>query len=170
MSSRIFLVGLMGSGKSYWGQRIAAGLGWRFIDLDKMIEEKESMRISEIFEKRGEPYFRALEKKCLEELTAFSNVVIAAGGGAPCFHNNMQLMNSRGETYYLKARIETLIPRLLHQMNERPLLKGKTKNELPGFFTEQLKQREPFYLQASHVIEVEKLTEENLKEFFQKNN
>ncbi|MDZ4846937.1 MAG: shikimate kinase [Chitinophagales bacterium] len=170
MSSRIFLVGLMGSGKTHWGKKIAANLGWQFIDLDGLIEENEQRSVADIFEKQGEAHFRALEKKQLEELTAFNNVVVAAGGGAPCFHNNMQLMNSLGETYYLKAKIETLVPRLLHQMNERPLLKGKTMNELPAFFTEQLKQREPFYLQASHIIEAEKLSEENLKEFFQKNN
>lgn len=168
MASRIFLVGLMGSGKTHWGKKISTHLGWQFVDLDKMIEENENMRISEIFEKHGEPYFRVLENKYLKELTTLNNVVVAAGGGTPCFYNNMQLMNSLGETYYLRAKIETIIPRLAVEVNARPLLRGKTKNELPAFFTEQLKQREPFYLQAAHVVEAEKLSEENLKEFFLK--
>jgi shikimate kinase len=154
----------MGSGKSHWGKRIAALLNWQFIDFDKFIEEKENLTIPQIFSTKGEVHFRALEKKYLEEVTRLDKAVIAAGGGTPCFYNNMEVMNRSGKTYYLKAQIATITSRLSTQVNERPLLKGKTTAELPAFFEKQLKEREPFYMQAAHVIEVEHLNDSNLKE------
>lgn len=163
MTSRIFLVGLMGSGKTYWGEKFAASLHWQFIDLDKWIAENEQKSILEIFTKHGEAHFRLLEKKYLHEiLIQVNHVVVAAGGGTPCFHKNMELMNRAGETYYLKANIETIVSRLRNEMQPRPLLAGKRKEELPEFFRQQLEQREHFYLQAKHILAVEKLNEEHL--------
>jgi len=163
---RIFLIGLMGSGKSYWGEKIATLLKWKFIDLDKHIIAHEKMGIPEIFEKRGENYFRNLENKYLKDLLSLNNVVIAAGGGTPCFQGNMEMMNQNGETYYLKVKPETSAARLKGMTEERPLLKGKSGNDLVSFFTEQLKEREPFYSQASHIIDAEKLDENKLKKLF----
>jgi shikimate kinase len=154
----------MGSGKSHWGKRIAELLHWQFIDLDNYIEEQEGLTIADIFNKHGEVHFRELEKKYLQETTGLRKVVIAAGGGTPCFFDNMEAMNRSGKTYYLKTKIATIISRLDKQTNDRPLLKGKSAADLPAFFEKQLKERERFYLQAAHIVEVEKLNDSNLKE------
>ncbi len=156
----------MGSGKSHWGKRLAQLLHWQFIDLDTFIEQQEGTRIARLFEQHGEAHFRALEKKYLEKIATLNEAVIAAGGGTPCFYDNMQLMNRTGETYYMKAKIETIMTRVIKGKSKRPLLKGKTPAELPAFFEGQLKVREPFYLQARHVVEVEKLEGGDLKEIF----
>src|ERR1051325_2976451 len=117
--NRIFLVGMMGSGKTYWGEKIAANLGWKFFDLDKYIEEHEKMTITEIFENRGENYFRKVETKYLKELTAIESIVVATGGGSACFHGNMEMMNKAGETYYLKVKPETIKRRIKKEKKDR---------------------------------------------------
>ncbi len=156
----------MGSGKTYWGEKIAAMLQWKFIDLDRFVEEREKMSISKIFEKQGENHFRKLEAKYLQEAASLENIVVAAGGGTPCFHGNMDFMNRVGETYFLKVRPETAAERLKEQINDRPLLKGKNQSELISFLEKQLKERESFYLKATRFIDGEKLDEEKLKQIF----
>lgn len=163
-SSRIFLVGLMGSGKTHFGKKIADFIGWNFIDLDQYIEEKEAMRIPQIFEKHGENHFRQLESKYLKEIVLLEQIVVATGGGTPCFHGNMEMMNRSGETWYLKITPATAAERVKHQIAERPLLKGKSSDDLVSFFTKQLKEREPFYARAKRRIHAEKMDERNWKE------
>lgn len=165
-SNRIFLIGLMGSGKTYWGRRIADILKWKFIDLDRYIEEREKMNIPGIFEKYGESNFRNLENKYLKELVSMNYIVVATGGGAPCFHGNMELMNRSGETFYLKAKVELSAKRLKSMTEERPLLKGTSPQDLIPLFIKQLKEREPIYLQAAQILDAEKLDEKKLKELF----
>lgn len=157
----------MGSGKTYWGEKAAGWLGWRFVDLDRYIEEQERMSISKIFQKHGEAHFRKLENKYLMQVEEFGNTVIAAGGGTPCFYDNIKQMNRMGKTYYLKTKPETAAARLKNQISERPLLHGKKEKELIAFLKNQLIERESFYLQARHTIESENLTEKNLPSLFQ---
>ena len=164
--TRIFLIGLMGSGKTYWAKKIAAALHWKFADLDGFIEEREQMSITEIFGRFGENHFRLLEKKYLEELSRENKIVVAAGGGTPCFHNNMEVMNKTGETWYLKVEPALAAQRLKDISRERPLLKNKTGKELAQFLTSQLQRRERFYLQAKHIVEEEKLDGKKLTEVF----
>ncbi len=165
-SNRIFLVGLMGCGKTHWAERIARQLNSEFIDLDRFIEQGEKLSIPEIFGKYGEQHFRQLETKYLNQLSEKENVVVAAGGGTPCFNNNMELMNSLGETYYLQTEVETLVKRVRNQTKERPLIKDLGEQELIHFFTKNLKERERFYKIAKHVVEEEKLNDEDLREIF----
>ncbi len=165
-NNRIFLIGLMGSGKTHWAQRLAKILGWKFVDLDKLIEEEEGLNIPEIFGQYGEHHFRNLEKKYLSKISAMNDVVVAAGGGTPCFNGNMDLMNKMGETYYLQVSVPTVVSRLEKKIEGRPLLQNKNSNELLSFLTKQLKEREQFYLKAKHVIDEEKLDEKKLKELF----
>ena len=150
---RIFLIGFMGSGKSYSGKRLAEQLGWRFIDLDDWIETQNGQSIKSIFSEKGEKSFRLLEKKALYEMTNFSNVVIACGGGAPCFFDNMDWMNSNGLTFYLSAPVSVLTQRLIQQMDHRPILKGQTSASLSTFIQQKVKERSPFYEKAQFVIE-----------------
>lgn len=150
---RIFLVGYMGSGKSAMGRLLAREKGLNFIDLDTYIEGKYHRTIAEIFAQEGEDAFRSKERDCLREVAAFENVVIATGGGAPCFFDNMELMNAAGETIYLKLTPEHLAKRLsTSKAGVRPLIKDKSGEELLQHITTMLQKRECFYLQARHII------------------
>ena len=147
--ARIFLIGYMGSGKTTFGKVLSKALGYEFIDMDVYIEEQQFKSISQIFEEQGEDAFRILEQKCLKELGTFENVVIATGGGAPCFFDNMEFMNTHGITAYLKLSTNEIINRLeSSKKNKRPLIANLTKEELHQFITNALTTREPFYTKA----------------------
>lgn len=151
---RIFLIGFMGSGKTAMGKLLAKNLSLSFIDLDAYIENKYHKSISQIFEEEGEASFREKERACLYEVADFEDVVISTGGGTPCFFDNMDYMNSRGETIYLKLQPEHLQQRLSSsKTNVRPLVKNKTGDELLEYITHLLEIREPFYLQSKKVVE-----------------
>jgi shikimate kinase len=154
---RIFLIGYMGAGKTTIGKKLATQLNLEFVDLDRFIEKRYNKSISQIFFEKGETQFRAIEMNLLNEIADFENVVISTGGGAPCFHNNMQRMNETGITIYLKVSIEELSRRLEYCKNSRPLLKNKSADELKKFVAENLSERERFYNQASIVFEAEKM-------------
>jgi shikimate kinase len=149
---RIYLVGFMGCGKSTTGRKLAKLTGLDFIDLDKYIEERSFKTIPLIFSEEGEKGFREKERRSLGEVSQFENVVIGTGGGTPCFFDNMEMMNRSGYTVYLAPEIETLADRILRSKTERPLVSGKTKEELIGYISDTLKVRAPFYEQAQLVI------------------
>lgn len=148
---KLFLVGFMGSGKSTMGKQIAKGLNWRFIDLDDFIEAKMGKTITSIFNDEGEDVFRHLERETLEEMAHLDKVVVATGGGVPCFHDNMGFMNSHGRTVYLKLPPQELCQRLLPVRSTRPLIANKSDGELLDYIKEKLSEREPFYNQA-HIL------------------
>lgn len=141
-------------GKTTIGRALAKELGCTFYDLDWYIEERYHTKISTIFAEKGEDYFRDLESRMLHEAAEFENTVLSCGGGTPCFFDNMDYMNSVGEVFYLKASVDTILQHLAMSRGDRPLLKGKTPEELKAYVTEQLAQREPFYAQARHEIDV----------------
>ncbi len=149
---RIYLIGYMGSGKSTLGHRLAKHAGLQFIDMDHYIEQRNYKTVPQIFATEGEAEFRKKEKKALEEISVFSDVVIATGGGAPCFFDNMDLMNRTGKTIYLNIDPEILAARLMESKTERPLIKGKSKEELVKFIDETLKVRNEFYSRAHYQI------------------
>lgn len=149
---RIFLTGYMGSGKSTIGRKVAALLGINFIDLDKYIEERNFKSVPKIFEQEGEAAFRLKERQALQEVAQFEEVVVGTGGGAPCFFDNMNLMNNAGITIYLAPDNETLAFRLLKSKTERPLIAGKSPEELQIFIQQALEKRAPFYEQSKIVI------------------
>ncbi len=150
---KIFLVGFMGCGKSYVGRPLAAKLGFQFVDVDNIIEHTEGATVAQIFEKQGETYFRQLESDILKGLGKWENIVIATGGGAACFHNNMDWMNEHGVTIYLKASPELLLSRLKNETHQRPLLGGRNDMDLLNFIENKLIERTPFYEKASFIIE-----------------
>jgi len=145
---RIYLIGYMGCGKSTLGRKLANMLGLEFVDMDLYIEKRNYKTIPQIFEEEGEEAFRLKEQKALQELSEFMDVVIATGGGAPCFFDNIDLMNRTGKTVYLNIDPKILAYRLMHSKTERPLIKGKSKEELIRFIDETLKKRNEFYKQA----------------------
>lgn len=150
---RIFLIGFMGSGKSTLGKQLAKKMGFGFVDQDDYIEQKVGMTVGEYFSRHGEDAFRKLEHEVLLELVQFEDVVISTGGGAPCFYDNMDIMNKNGIAIYLKLKPEVLRNRLKHAQTERPLIKGKSEEELLEYIKIKLSERESFYSKATHIIE-----------------
>ena len=151
---RIILIGYMGAGKTTIGKTLAKQLGVPFYDLDWYIETRMRKKVKQIFDERGEEGFRIIEKNMLHEAAEFENVVLACGGGTPCFFDNMEYMNSLAETVYLKASPEVLAMHLRMGKIERPLIKGKTEEELLLYIKDSLKEREPFYTKAKHILDV----------------
>ncbi len=150
-----FLVGYMASGKTTLGRRAARQLGVEFIDLDAYIESRYRKRISELFAERGEAGFRDIEQRMLHEVGEFDDVLVATGGGTPCFFDNMAYMRSRGTTLYLEASVEAVCRRLLEAKVKRPLVEGKTPEELHAYVAEMLQLREPYYRQADYTFDSE---------------
>ena len=158
----IYLIGFMGSGKSYAGKRIAALLHWKFTDTDRLIEQNEGMAVSEIFAVRGEAYFRSVESKALREVAAGNRTVIACGGGTPCYGDNMALMKSTGVTVWLKLSPETLVSRLMNSKTDRPLLNDAGPAELRQRVVQMLETRSHWYEQADLIIDAEAVNEEEM--------
>ena len=155
--TRIFLIGYMGAGKTTLGKAFARAMGLTFIDLDWYIEERFHKTIRELFTERGEDAFRDLERRMLHEAGEFEDVVISVGGGTPCFFDNVDYMNSVGETVFLDVDIRVLFRRLKIAKHQRPLLDGKSDEELMQFIQEALQNRLPFYTRAKHTFNGEKL-------------
>ncbi len=160
---RIFLVGYMASGKSTFGRLLAKEKGYSFIDLDDFIVAQEGITIAEIFQQFGEDGFREKERKALESVADMERVIVATGGGTPCFFDNMALMNRMGTTVYLKASSQWLANSILLHPSDRPLVKGLALNELIAFVGNHLPPRIPFYEQAEYTIDVEHVKEQNFK-------
>ncbi len=151
---RIVLVGYMGSGKTTVGKALSKETGMMFYDLDWYIENRMHTTVSKLFTERGEEAFRKIEYNMLHEVAEFEDVIISCGGGTPCFFDNMDYLNQQGDVVYLKASPDTLYKHLLMAKVERPLLKGKSPEELIAYITEHLKERAPFYEKARYTIDV----------------
>ncbi|MDN5283795.1 MAG: shikimate kinase [Mucilaginibacter sp.] len=160
---KYFLVGFMGCGKTTWGRKLAAKLGYEFIDLDHALEAKAGMSIAEYFSSFGEDAFRQLESDVLKQTEYPENVVVSTGGGLPCFFDHMQWMNTNGQTLYIKLSPKTLADRLENSKTVRPVLQGKKGEELVEFITGKLAEREDYYLQASHIVDGIDLSVEKLE-------
>ena len=170
--TRIVLIGYMGSGKTTVGKALAKDLNLPFYDLDWYIESRMRKTVAQIFEERGEEGFRKIECNMLHEVAEFENVVISCGGGTPCFFDNMDYLNRQATVIYLKAEPEVLQKHLLMGKGNRPLLKGKTPDELIDYIREQVAKREEYYTKARYTLDVSlmdnyekiKITIEKLKE------
>lgn len=155
----------MGSGKSYRGRVWAEQAGLPFIDLDEAIERVEGACIADIFQNKGEDYFRSLEKTTLRKLGATHTGVISCGGGTPCFEDNMTWMNQHGVTVYLKASPNFILERVKDEKEKRPLIHKLNEAELLFFIEQKLKEREPFYSSATYTINVDSGAGDDLPDF-----
>ena len=144
----MFLIGYMASGKTTLGKALASRLGKTFIDLDEFIEKKAAMTVKDFFALHGEHEFRKLEKKSLHEAADIPNAIIACGGGTPCFFDNIDFINQRGNSIFLEASIDVLLRRLLDGNASRPLVAGKTPQQIKATIEQHLQQRLPFYRRA----------------------
>ncbi len=162
---KIFLIGFMGSGKTYWGRLLSQKLGLPFFDLDEQIVNAENQSINEIFESRGEEYFRLKEKEILHIITESHNAfILSCGGGAPCYFNNIEYMNQAGITVWINASADTIFARLVKERSHRPLLKNLSDDELKSFIKKKFADRRIFYEQAGVSIEDENITPEKFIE------
>lgn len=149
---RIFLIGFMGSGKSTMGKKLAAKLGYDFIDLDQQIEKNIGTSIGDYFASHGEAEFRKLESETLKGYAYPQNAVIATGGGAPCFFDNMDWMNANGTSMYIEMPPAALAKRLEGGKEKRPLLRDLDEAGMIAFIESKLSERESFYKRATIII------------------
>jgi shikimate kinase len=152
---RYFIIGFKNSGKTTFGRKLAERLGFDFTDLDEYLESREHKSIPEIYTQLGEDGFRKLEWKALKEVVHADNIVISTGGGAPCHCDNMNLMEKYGEVVYLKVPDHVLLKRLKKAAVDRPIVLGKTEEELRKYIADLRAKCEHHYLRAKYVVERE---------------
>lgn len=155
--TRIILIGYMGAGKTTIGKALAKELDVTFYDLDWYIETRMRRTIKQIFDEKGEDGFRRIEHNMLHEVAEFEDVVVSCGGGTPCFYDNIDYMNAQAQVVYLKASPEVLYEHLQMGRRVRPLLLGKSPEEVRTFIVEQLAKREEFYTKANYTLNVDLL-------------
>lgn len=151
----IALIGYMCVGKTTIGKALAKRLGLRFYDLDWYIEHRFRRKIPEIFAEDGEEKFRRMEQNMLHEVAAFEDIVLSCGGGTPTWADNMAYLNATANTFYMKATPETILAHLAMARGNRPILAGKSPEELDRFVRQQLAERERFYTMAQHTVDVD---------------
>ncbi|MFD2890778.1 shikimate kinase [Flavobacterium chuncheonense] len=154
---KIVLIGYMGSGKSKIGENISKNIGIPFYDLDEIIENVEQDTIKNIFQAKGEVFFRKKESVVFREfLNNNDNFILALGGGTSCYANNHELLNQDGVvSIYLKASIATLVERLSKEKSKRPLIAHLNDAELEDYIRKHLFDRGYYYLQAKHTVAVD---------------
>ncbi len=166
---KVFLVGFMGSGKSFHGRRISQLSGLPFFDLDEQVSNHAGKTIEKIFAEDGEEQFRLMEKDVLHLITeSHAGFVMACGGGTPCFYNNIDFMNEAGITVWLNPPFHILLPRLLREKKKRPLINRLSDEELESFIIRKLAGRKIYYEQA--LIKTDEAEPDDsalLKEIFQ---
>ena len=144
----------MGSGKSYFGNKVSKKLNYTFIDLDTYIETESMMFIPDIFARYGEEEFRRIEADCLRKsIINKRKLIVSCGGGTPFFHSNWEWMQEKGQSIYLKQSEEILLARLKKQKEKRPLISQMDNVELEKYINSKLKERESLYLKADLVLE-----------------
>ena len=165
MELPIYLVGYRGAGKTTAGRLLAEKLGWRFVDLDDAFEQIHGYTTADYIRTFGLEAFRKKEKYVVEDLAdqiPFEHIIYATGGGYPCWEDNMDCLRELGTSIYIRWKPEHLAKRLsLTDLSDRPVLQGRSEEELLSFIAPQLEAREPFYSRAHHILEVELCDEQS---------
>jgi shikimate kinase len=153
--SRIYLVGLPGTGKSTSGKRFAKKLGWGYADLDKLVEMRVHQRIPDIFKQQGEAVFRATEASCLRETGASHELVVGCGGGAASWGDNIDWMLANGQVIWLNIKLEELVSRLTLSRRVRPMFPSRDPADIFQRLETLLTSRVAAYARAHKVVESE---------------
>lgn len=153
MKERIYLIGFMAAGKTTVGRNLATELGYRFLDLDDFFEERYKIDIHTFFGKYGEKLFRSLEHERLMKTFDMKDVVVATGGGTPCYLNSMEEINKNGISVYLEMTPQAIVSRLADAARKRPLVEGKSGEELIRYIQEKMEERIPYYKGAQLILE-----------------
>lgn len=166
-AEKIFLVGMMGSGKSHWTKKIAKWIKSGGYDLDNLIEMNEEKTIAEIFTEEGEEQFRKTEAKILRWFKEKKKYVLATGGGTPCFQDNMAWMKKEGIIIWLDESVDILVKRLVEEKAHRPLIADLSEQDLTKFIKDKLVERHAFYSQANYRLSSDQITDTALKQIIQ---
>jgi shikimate kinase len=160
---KIFLIGFMGSGKTYCGKQLSGKLHIPFYDLDELVVTERGKTINEIFAEDGEEYFRLKEKEILHTITeSHETFIMACGGGTPCYFNNIEYMNESGVTVWMNTPVDILHERLLKEKENRPLLKELSDEQLKSYIIKKFADRKMYYEQAAIRIDDDQLSTESL--------
>ena len=155
----ISLLGYMGSGKSHVSKNLSKKLNFPLIDLDQKISEENLLSIPEIFQTKGEIFFRKEEKRVLENiLNEEKDIILSLGGGTPVYYNNMDLINEKSKSIFLRASVKTLTERVLLQKNTRPLIATLNDDDIPEFIAKHLFERNPFYSKSHFTVDTDSKT------------
>ncbi|MEC5157224.1 shikimate kinase [Chryseobacterium sp. MP_3.2] len=159
----ISLVGYMGSGKSHVSKVLSTQLGLKLIDLDQQISTIINMPISEIFDKKGEIYFRKVEREILENILATEKkAILSVGGGTPVYYDNMDLINKNSESIFLRTSVPTLAKRVSIQRFKRPLIANIPDEDLNEFIAKHLFERNFYYAKAKYAISTDQKSVEEI--------
>lgn len=159
---RVYLIGFKNSGKTTAGKKLAKKLDCNFVDLDELIERNDGRTVPEIFTEDGEELFRDKERVALQQTARIDNIVVSTGGGVPRFFDNMDFMKEHGTTIYLKLDEETLVGRLKVAAKTRPILKGKTPEQVREYVQDLLNNHEHHYLKADLIVDAKNLAPDDL--------
>ena len=155
----ISLLGYMGSGKSHVSKNLSKKLNFPLIDLDQRISEENLLSIPEIFQTKGEIFFRKEEKRVLENiLNEEKDIILSLGGGTPVYYDNMDLINEKSKSIFLRASVKTLTDRVLLQKNTRPLIAKLSDDDVPEFIAKHLFERNPFYSKSHFTVDTDSKT------------
>lgn len=161
---RIYIVGYMGAGKTTAARRLAQRMGWEVVDTDALFEEKYKISVNDFFNKYDEPLYRKLESEVLKATESLDHVVVSTGGGTACFFDNMDWMNQHGLTVFLRISPQAAVDRVIHSRHKRPLVEGKSEEDLTEFVNQHYASRLPFYEQARITAKSEDFDIESLME------
>lgn len=153
----LFIIGYMASGKTTFGRALARKTGMQHIDLDFYIEQRFHSTVREIFAQKGEAEFRRIESAMLREVGEIEDTVVSCGGGTPCFGDNLDYMNTRGLTVCLQASDDVIADRIIQAGNKRPLMAGKSREEILMTLKEHMEARRPYYDRAQLTISGDRL-------------
>ena len=159
----------MGVGKTHYSAKWAKIIGAKAYDLDDVIIEQEGLSITDIFAKKGEDYFRAKESELLRSFAGKDNFILATGGGAPCFYENMHWMNQNGITIWLNELPKILYGRLKQAKAHRPLLKDLDDVALSIYLDKKMTEREPYYSQAKYIFTGKEISTKKFMEVINEN-
>lgn len=155
----------MGSGKTLVSKELSILNNFKIFDLDTEISKQNNSSIAEIFKKKGEIFFRKTEKEVLEKiLSSEKNIILSLGGGTPCYYNNINRINEKTISVFLKTNVKTLAQRLSSEKDKRPLIQNISNEDLPEFIAKHLFERNPFYNQAKITINTDNLSAREIAE------